>query len=70
MAYGFISHSGLATGILDYTNEFLLIGVGFFSLLVLSSGMIVWTAIQCLRSETDRPAIPTASPSEKYDWAA
>lgn len=70
MAYGFISHSSLATGVLDYTNEFLLLGVGFFGLLALSGGMIVWTAIRHLRCQTGRPAIAMASPPENYDWAA
>lgn len=70
MAYGFISHVSLATGVLDYTNELLLLGVGLFGLLALSGGMVVWTAIRHLRSQTSKPAIATASPPENYDWAA
>ena len=70
MMYGFISHVGLATGVLDCTNELSRLGVGLFGLLALSGGMIVWTAIRQLRSQTGSAAIATASPPENYDWAA
>ena len=70
MMYGFISHGSLATGVLDYTNKLSRLGVGLFGLLALSGGMIVWTAIRHLRSQTGKPAIATVAPPENYDWAA
>lgn len=70
MSYGFISHGSLATGALDYTNALVLLKIGLFGLLALSGGMIAWTAIRHLWSQTEKSTIAAASPPESTDWAA
>ena len=70
MMYEFISCSGLATLVLDYTNEFWPLGVMLFGLATLSSGMIVLEAIRHHRSPIDKPEMATAPSPENYDTAA
>ena len=70
MMYEFISYSGLATAIIDYSNEFWPLGVMLFGLTLLSGGMIVLEAIRHHRSHTDKPEMATASFPESYDTAA
>ena len=70
MMYEFISHSGLATVVLDYTNEFWSLGVMLFGLVALSGGMIVLEAIRHHRSQTDKPEMAMASSPDSYDTAA
>jgi hypothetical protein len=44
--WGFISHPGLATAVLDFTDDFLLLGVGLLGLTALSGGVVVYAAIR------------------------
>jgi hypothetical protein len=70
MIYGLISHSGLATVVLNYTNEFWPLGIMLFGLVALSGGMIALTAIWHHRSQTGKPEVATALPPDSYDTAA
>jgi hypothetical protein len=70
MLYRLISHSGLATVALDYTNEFFPLKVILFGLVALSGGMIALTTIRHHQSQTGKPEMATAPPPESYDTAA
>lgn len=70
MMYEFLSYSGLATAVIDYTNEFWPLGVMLFGLAAFSGGMIVLEAIRHHRSHTDKPEMVTTPSLDSYDTAA
>ena len=70
MMWQFTSHSGLATVVLDYTNELSLLGYGLFGLIALSGGLIALAAIKHSLFQRGKPAVTTASPPTAYDTAA
>ncbi len=70
MMYECISSFGLATAVIDYTNEFWPLGVMLFGLVTLSGGMIVLKAIRHHRSHADKPEMATTPSPESYDTAA
>jgi hypothetical protein len=65
----FPSYSGLATVILDYTNELSLLGYALFSPVALSGGMLVFTATRYHLSQRGKPVTGIA-PSVGYLKAA
>jgi hypothetical protein len=70
MLYGLISHPGLATVALDYTNAFFPLGVMLCGLVSLSGAMIALAAIRHHRSRTGKPEVAAAPLPESYDAAA
>jgi hypothetical protein len=68
--WGILSHSSLATVVLDYTNTLSFLGGGLFGLVALSGGMIVFTAMRHSLSQRGKPMTETAPSPESYDTAA
>ena len=68
--YGLIFHSDLATGVLNYTNEFWPLGVMLFGLMAFSGGMIALVAVRHHRFRTGKPGVATAPLPDNYDTAA
>lgn len=61
--WSFMTQSGLATAVLDVTNDLSLLGVGLLGLTVLSIGSVAWVAIQHHLSQGAEPAGETATTS-------
>lgn len=61
--WNFMTQPGLATAVLDVTNDLSLLGVGLLSLMVLSAGSIAWVAIRHHLSQGAEPAGETAATS-------
>ena len=64
------SHFSAATVMLDYGQTFSLIGYGLFGLLLLSGGMIAYTAIRHHVSQTATPESRTTLSTPAYRNAA
>ena len=70
MIHGFTYDSGLASVVLDYTNEFWPPGVMLLGLVALSGAMIALAAIKHSLSQRRKPAVATALLPDSYDTAA
>jgi len=68
--WGFISSSGFATAVLDFTNELSLLGAGLLGLVALSGGMSVFAAIRHHLSQKAKAQIGTAPAPVDYRKAA
>jgi len=61
--WSFTPQPGLATAVLDVTNDLSLLGVSLLGLTVLSIGSIAWVAIRHHLSQGTEPAGETATMS-------
>ena len=64
------SHFSAATVVFDYDRTFSFLGYGLFGLLLLSGGMIAYTAIRHHFSQTNTPMSRTLLPFSEYRKAA
>ena len=58
--WSFVTQPGIATAVLDVTNDLSLLGVGLLGLTMLSIGSIAWVAIRHHLSQDTEPAVETA----------
>jgi hypothetical protein len=58
--WSFITQPGLATVILDLTNDLSGLGIGLLGLMVLAAGSIASAAIRHHVSQSTKPAVETA----------
>ena len=66
----FITQPGLATTIVDFTNELSPLLVGLGSVVWLSAGMIVFAALQHVAVQNTKPSAETTSTPANYKTAA
>jgi len=65
-----ISYSGVATAQLDMTAALTPLGIGLLSLLMLSAGMIIWSACRSGRREIGGETTTVAASPQEQKMAA
>jgi hypothetical protein len=68
--WSFIAQSGLATGVMDFTNALSLLGVSLVGLVALSAGLIAFTALRQQVSQAPQPVAETTPAPADYRAAA
>jgi hypothetical protein len=63
--WNFTTQSGLATTVLDFTNDLSLLGVGLVGLMAVAGGAIVFMALRYHLSQRTTPAVETIYPSQR-----
>ncbi len=58
--WSFVTQPGVATTVLDFTNDLSWLGVGLLGLMALAAGSIAFVAIQHHVSQSAKPAAETA----------
>ena len=58
--WSFATQPGLATAVLDFTNDLSWLGVGLLGLMALAAGSIAFVAIQHHVSQSAKPAVEIA----------
>ena len=68
--WSFIAQSGLAPGVVDFTNALSLLGVGLVGLVALSAGLIALTALRQQGSQAPQAVAETTPAPVDYRAAA
>ena len=68
--WGFMTQSGLATTVADFTKDLWPLGVGLFALLALSAGLIIGMATRHYLAQQMRTETETASATMDHRKAA
>ncbi|MBI3302396.1 MAG: hypothetical protein HYZ72_10030 [Deltaproteobacteria bacterium] len=58
--WSFATQPGLATAVLDFTNDLSWLGVGLLGLMALAAGSVAFVAIRHQVSQRTKPAVETA----------
>jgi hypothetical protein len=61
--WSFVTQSGVAIAVLDFTNDLLLLGVGLLGLMALAAGSLALVAVRHEVSQRTKPAAEPAPAS-------